>query len=153
MLLEEIRISDVPKGTELQDIHGLCPKCSFNFRGPDVRDLFVEKFASDLSMAEYTPEQRKEIATQVAMEHYGWTEEKPTHFSNIIGIEIPGAYDGVLIHQCPECETMWHRFTKKEIQVITDHIPSQNTTLDITDIQPNEELLNGTDTTETNERE
>lgn len=33
-----------------------------------------------------------------------------THFSRVIGVEIPGVYDGVLYWLCPACSHRWHRF-------------------------------------------
>jgi hypothetical protein len=30
--------------------------------------------------------------------------------SRTIGIEVRGAYDGVLFWQCPDCDGRWHRF-------------------------------------------
>ena len=38
--------------------------------------------------------------------HYG----EATHFSNCIGIEVQGVYDGVLYWMCPVCNHRWHRF-------------------------------------------
>lgn len=29
---------------------------------------------------------------------------------NIIGIEVQGVYDGILVWQCPYCAAMWPRF-------------------------------------------
>lgn len=33
-----------------------------------------------------------------------------THFSRMIGVEIRGAYDGVLFWMCPDCGVRWHRW-------------------------------------------
>jgi len=38
--------------------------------------------------------------------HYG----DSTHYSRLIGIEIPGVYDGVLYWQCPDCGRRWNRW-------------------------------------------
>lgn len=35
-----------------------------------------------------------------------------THFRREIGIEVRGAYDGVLYWQCRDCGKEWHRFAK-----------------------------------------
>jgi len=35
--------------------------------------------------------------------HYG----NSTHYSRLMGIEIPGVYDGVLIWNCPDCGLCW----------------------------------------------
>ncbi len=29
---------------------------------------------------------------------------------DIIGVEIPGVYDGVLYWACPACDRLWHRW-------------------------------------------
>ncbi len=41
----------------------------------------------------------------------------------IIGIEVQGVYDGILIWQCGRCKKMWPRFTEgKRHQVALDLI-------------------------------
>lgn len=40
----------------------------------------------------------------LAYEHDGKT------YSHLIGVEIPGLYDGTLFWQCPFCEGRWHKF-------------------------------------------
>lgn len=137
MMIEEVKISVVEDGTILKDTHGICPKCSYNFKGEDVRDYFERAYREhnpDLSATEI-----KRRAAKTAVQ-YGWSKKNPVSFSNIIGIEIPGGYDGVMFHQCPKCNTTWNRFTGKEVVITT------------TQSEPNEELLNGTDN-QANERE
>jgi DNA-directed RNA polymerase subunit RPC12/RpoP len=34
-----------------------------------------------------------------------------THYSRLIGIEIPELYDGVSYYECPECHVRWDRWT------------------------------------------
>lgn len=34
-----------------------------------------------------------------------------THYSRMIGEEVRGVYDGVLIWHCPDCGGMWPRFS------------------------------------------
>ena len=46
-----------------------------------------------------------------SQEAYGYK----THFSRLIGIEIPGKYDGVSIWKCPDCGCEWERFKKLQI--------------------------------------
>ena len=38
-----------------------------------------------------------------------------THYSRLIGIEIRGKYDGVLVWRCPDCDYMWHRFSGQTV--------------------------------------
>jgi hypothetical protein len=39
-------------------------------------------------------------------------EVEGKQYSNLIGLEIRGAYDGVLLHICPACDARLHRFPK-----------------------------------------
>ena len=39
----------------------------------------------------------------------------PRYYSNLIGIEIPGKYDGVSLWMCPSCGTRWNRWTREEV--------------------------------------
>lgn len=45
--------------------------------------------------------------------YYGpWTpEDGPRYFSEVIGVEIRGLYDGVAYWTCPKCGARWHRWT------------------------------------------
>lgn len=58
-----------------------CPKCEADLRGAEIPEA-------------------------VRDEWYGGK----THFSRIIGLEIPGVYDGTLIWVCPDCHHKWPRF-------------------------------------------
>jgi len=40
----------------------------------------------------------------------GMYESGVTHYSRMIGVEVPGVYDGVLYWSCPDCGARWHRF-------------------------------------------
>ena len=69
-------------------------------------------FTNTLKNHNQSPEKTdEEIAETVRA--YGWTPETPKCFSNLIGIEIEGAYDGVSLWQCPGCDQQWSWFTKK----------------------------------------
>jgi hypothetical protein len=39
-------------------------------------------------------------------DHYG----DATHYSNRIGVQITGVYDGILHWMCPFCDGKWHRW-------------------------------------------
>jgi len=30
----------------------------------------------------------------------------------MVGVEVPGVYDGVLYWECPDCGAAWHRWTE-----------------------------------------
>lgn len=114
----------------LTDIHGKCPKCGFDFNGPDVREHILSEMRTLEHFANYSEEDLQTVASQIAKENYGWTEEEPRSFSLIIGVEIPGAVNGVVLHQCPGCETTWDRFSHKEgtYEVTVEELPQANAT-------------------------
>lgn len=45
-----------------------------------------------------------------------------THFSQRIGQEIRGVYDGVLIWHCPMCDYAWPRFSEGKLNRIAKDI-------------------------------
>lgn len=133
MMIEETKISVVENGTVLTDTHGTCPKCSYNFKGDDVRDYFKRMYCKhhpEMATAEI------DRMAQVIAAEYGWKPDSPVYFSNIIGIEIPGQYDGVMLYQCPECETTWNRSTGKEVAIVLETKPNDEP-IDGTDIETN----------------
>lgn len=69
------------------DKFGECPICTCSW------------FAGDI------PEESRE--------HYS----PPYKFSRLIGVEVRGVYDGMLIHQCPDCSSMWSRFSHKLLRI------------------------------------
>ncbi len=70
-----------------------CPACNANLQGTEIpvdsRHLYADN--------------------KVPWRRLG---REGTHFSRLIGIEIPGVYDGVLFWQCPDCGAQWHRWPK-----------------------------------------
>lgn len=133
--VEQLKFVPVENGTTLTDIHGKCPKCGFDFKGPDVRDHVLSELRTLERFAGTSDEELNRIAMEIAKANFGWTEEEPKTFSLIIGVEIPGAVNGVVLHQCPGCETSWDRFSFREgtyeleIEAPTDgEIQSENPT-------------------------
>lgn len=51
--------------------------------------------------------------SEIPEESRKWYGEK-TYFSRVIGIEDPKRYDGVSWWKCPDCDTVWDRFTGEE---------------------------------------
>jgi hypothetical protein len=43
-------------------------------------------------------------------------EGGPTHGSNAIGVEVWGAYDGVLYWMCPACLGTWLRWPREDFR-------------------------------------
>ena len=39
-----------------------------------------------------------------------------THWQRRIGVEVQGAYDGILYWQCPDCGGTWHRWPEGAYQ-------------------------------------
>lgn len=46
--------------------------------------------------------------------YYGPPETASTHYSNLIGYEVRGVYDGVAYWGCPMCGGTWHRFPESD---------------------------------------
>jgi hypothetical protein len=44
--------------------------------------------------------------------------------SDVIGVEVPGLYDGIAYWACPKCGCKWHRFTAPGR--IRDHLARTN---------------------------
>jgi len=106
--VDQLLFVPAASGTILESLHGHCPKCGDNLQGPDVKTYFIE----DLINRKYEGDVHAEAERLAAL--YGWTKEAPVHFSNIIGIALPGSPDDFILHQCPTCETTWDKFTKRE---------------------------------------
>ncbi len=88
-----------------------CPECNHKFKGEDILQHFMNaKNDSNHPQHKYYGNYTDEQITEVAS-HYGYTKENPKFFSNIIGIEYQGVYDGTLAWQCPNCKTTWGRFS------------------------------------------
>lgn len=111
--VEQLKFVPVEGGTTLSNIHGTCPKCGLDFKGPDVREHMLGEIRTMERFATYDEEQLREIATVIAAD-YGWTEQQPKHFSHIMGVALPGAEENLIMYQCPKCSTCWDKFTGKE---------------------------------------
>jgi len=72
-------------GTKLLDPHTLeCPSCKSSW---DAGDIPKENHKY------YSP---------------------PYKYFRVVGIEVPGGYDGISYWQCPDCNTVWDRWTGEE---------------------------------------
>lgn len=49
-------------------------------------------------------------AGEIPDEHRHHYSPDATHFSNRVGVEVPGVSDGVLYWMCPHCNHRWHRW-------------------------------------------
>jgi hypothetical protein len=84
------------KRAELSEI-GPCPECGVSW---DAGRIFDKLRA----LPDYDGKTDDEIRKIASM--YG---DADGHFSRLIGVEIRGAYDGVLYWECPDCHKQWHR--------------------------------------------
>jgi len=75
----------------------ICPHCNSNLEGGLIFDTFFKQYGD------------KEKALETAA-MYGATETEG-RWGRQIGIEVRGKYDGVSYWKCPDCETVWDRFT------------------------------------------
>lgn len=79
-----------------------CPECNVTW---EAKETIFDHFRSK----GHTVSEARESAS-----HYGCTPENPKHFGvNMMGIEIPGKYDGVSYWKCTECNTIFDRWTQK----------------------------------------
>ena len=79
-----------------------CPHCKIDLRGePIPEEHFVHKENCQEQVANYG---------RCYCLPYGEREPEDRFFSQIIGLEIPGVYDGTLLWVCPSCLKRWHRF-------------------------------------------
>lgn len=83
-----------------------CPKCNMLWDGGRIWKRFREM--------EYYKDKTDEELQQIEKESYS----PPYHFSNLVGIEVRGKYDGVSYWQCPECKSTWDRWTDEEVEKI-----------------------------------
>jgi len=101
-----------------------CPHCNIEWeKKQTIYEHFLEK---ELKVMQ---EQKNDIlsnedivsiqnsAKNIAVS-YGCTEETPRHFSiNVVGIEDPYKYDGVSYWKCTSCNTVFDRWTMKELDL------------------------------------
>lgn len=83
-----------------------CPKCGTPWEEEEtIYEHFLQRYGSE--------EKARETAAM-----YGCTPENPKHFGkDVVGIEIPGKYDGVSYWQCQKCDTVFDRWTMKETTI------------------------------------
>lgn len=84
----------------------LCPKCKADWDGGSILDVFKEKRSQGVEVYLLSDEELE----QYVKDNYS----PPYRFGREIGIEIEGGYDGTSFWQCPDCKTMFDRWTGKE---------------------------------------
>lgn len=96
-----------------------CPECGANWDGGDIYEHFLAAKFNPYHKQHDHYKNRSLDEIKEAAGSYGWTEETPRRFSEVIGIDMsmdPNAtedeqYDGISYWQCPECKIAWNRFT------------------------------------------
>ena len=84
---------------QMIDDSGTCPACGVSWdAGPIFDKLRPQDWCAHMSDDELQAYITKSYGTG------------PKHFSRLIGVEIQGLYDGVIMWQCPDCKTRWDRF-------------------------------------------
>ena len=74
--------SELAKMPKLNNAHAeICPNCEKSWRG-----------------------------SPIPKEHRHLYSTGSTHYSNLIGVEIPGFYDGISYWKCPYCGATFSRF-------------------------------------------
>jgi len=85
---------------------GDCPECGTSWDDGDIFDtLRADEFYEDK-----TDEEVKISASQ-----YGWSENNKIRRTKLMGLELPWDHpdhrEGICFWQCPECNTIWNRYT------------------------------------------
>lgn len=77
--------------------------------------------------------------------YYGkWDGKEERFFSNCIGVEIRGVYDGVLFWRCPVCGVDWHRWNTGDMRVLAEKYMNKDPLPELGD---DEDCLEGIDGT------
>lgn len=80
-----------------------CPKCAASWDGGDIFET--------LRPQEWCQKMSDDELRAYVHAHYS----EPYRFSQLIGINVLGKYDGISYWECPACKTRWDRFTQQEV--------------------------------------
>lgn len=91
-----------------------CPKCGSSWDGGSIAETFKKmKAEGNTYYGKMTDEEIDKLVEESYAPPYRWGRQ--------IGIELPydhpNHYDGVSYWQCPDCNTTWNRFTRKEEEI------------------------------------
>jgi len=95
-----------------------CPECNGNWDGGDIYERYLKaKYDTTDEIHGYYKDKTLEELKETAAS-YGRTEENPTRFGNVIGIDMSmdlnatkeEQYDGISYWQCPKCQIAWNRW-------------------------------------------
>ena len=83
----------------------VCPECGANWDGGDIFETLVKQDWWKKNMTE-------DGLREYVKKFYA----PPYRYSRIIGVEDPMVYDGVSWWKCPDCGTMWDRWTNEKVE-------------------------------------
>lgn len=95
-----------------EDLHSRnCPKCGSSWDGGSILETFIKQRDEGVEVWRgMSDEDIEKEMKKCYRPPYRWGRE--------IGIELsydhPKHYDGISFWQCPDCKTMFDRFTRKE---------------------------------------
>lgn len=98
------------KPTKLKEGDRKCPKCGSDWDGGSIVDTFKRMRDESDPRWQKTDEEIEEEVKMYYRPPYRWGRE--------IGVEIIGDYDGISYWKCPDCKTLFNRFTGKEKQIL-----------------------------------
>lgn len=106
-----------------------CPECNENWDGGDILEAFknMRDDTSHKYHKYYVGQTDEELIKAAGL--YGWSEETPKRFGNVIGVELslndPEHYDGISYYQCPGCNIAWNRWDGKRTERFVKPIENQ----------------------------
>lgn len=88
-----------------------CPKCKSDLRGePMDPKHFVHDRTSEEHQRSVETHKKYNLTGECTCLPYGDKAPEDRFYSRLIGMEVRGVYDGVLIWYCPDCGHKWPRF-------------------------------------------
>jgi len=83
-----------------------CPECGVSWDAGSIVETFrQQRDNGEKWLGGWSDERIEEYVKMAYAPPYRW--------SRLIGIEDPKIYDGISWWKCPECKTMWDRWTGK----------------------------------------
>jgi hypothetical protein len=87
-----------------------CPKCGVSWDGGSILESWKKLREDGVAYIDKSDEELETSMKKCYSPPYRW--------GRIIGVELPynhpKHYDGISYWQCPDCKTMWDRFTSEE---------------------------------------
>jgi len=91
------------------DHYGTCPECGSNWDGGSILDTFIKQ--REEGSKHWQGKSDEDIKESILNSY-----SEPHRWSRLIGVEVRGRYDGISYWECPDCKTMWDRFTGKKVE-------------------------------------